>query len=185
MNRAWLHSIEMALQLAPETRMIVCLRDLTQIAGSMEARHQKTILLDYVDGLADFDRFGRTDALFGKGRVVGDALVSLNAVNDLPAPVRERLYFLRFEDLMADPQATFAHLCRWLGLAAIEADFKALPQSAHESDSYHRLKFPHARQAAITPPAVHTLPARIERQIHTACKWFYDAWYPDLPRPGH
>lgn len=105
-NRAWLHAIELLLHIEPEARLIVCLRELGQVYGSIEARHQQTILLDFIDHLADFDRFGRADMLFAKDKIIGAPLVSLHAVPDLPKAVQERLFFVRFEDLMA-------HACRW------------------------------------------------------------------------
>ena len=45
-NRAWLHAIEMLLHIEPETKLLVCLRELGQIYGSIEARHQHAILVD-------------------------------------------------------------------------------------------------------------------------------------------
>lgn len=181
-NRLWLHSIETLLELAPEARMIVCLRDLTQVAASIEAQHQKSILIDFIDGLADYDRLGRADALFGKGRVVGDALVSLNAINDLPEAVRERLFFLRLEDLVAHPEAVTARLFAWLGLSPHAVDFAALPIGPAESDSYFRLKYPHDRHAALNSPSLRALPPRIEAHIHSACRWYYEQFYPDRLR---
>lgn len=181
-NRAWLHCIEMLLELVPEARMIVCLRDLTQIAASIEAQHQKSILIDFIDGLADYDRFGRIDTLFGKGKVVGDALISLNAVNDLPEKVRERLFFLRFEDLAAHPEAVTARLFAWLGLAPHSVDFAALPVGPKESDSHFRLKYPHDRHPVFQAPAPRSLPPRIEARIHASCRWYYEQFYRELLR---
>ena len=42
-NRAWLHCIELLLTLAPEAKLIVTLRELGQINGSIGAQHQKTV----------------------------------------------------------------------------------------------------------------------------------------------
>ena len=95
-NRVWLHAIELLLKIEPEAKLIVCLRELGQIYGSIEAQHQRTILLDFVDNLADFDRFGRADILFAKDKAIGSPLISIHAVPDLPAAVQKRLYFLRF-----------------------------------------------------------------------------------------
>jgi sulfotransferase len=102
-NRAWLHAIELLLHIEPEAKLIVCLRDLGQIYGSIEAQHQRTILVDFIDHLADYDRFGRADMLFAKDKAIGAPLISLHAVPDLPKAVQERLYFLRFEDLVTQP----------------------------------------------------------------------------------
>src|SRR5208282_4438887 len=74
-SRAWLRGVEMLLKLAPEAKLIVCLRELGQIYGSIEAQHQRTILLDFIDHIADNDRFGRADVLFAKDRAVGSPLV--------------------------------------------------------------------------------------------------------------
>src|SRR3984885_13260769 len=83
-NRAWLHAIELLLHIEPEARLIVCLRELGQVYGSIEAQHQRTILVDFIDHLADYDRFGRADMLFAKDRVIGAPLIALQAVLDLP-----------------------------------------------------------------------------------------------------
>ena len=109
-NRAWLHAVETLLHIEPEAKLIVCLRELGQIYGSIEAQHQRTILLDFIDHLADFDRFGRADMLFAKEKAIGSPLTSIHAVPDLPRHVQERLYFLRFEDLVQNPASSPLHV---------------------------------------------------------------------------
>jgi sulfotransferase len=118
-NRAWLHGIEMLMQLPPEAKLLVCIRDLGQIYGSIEKQHQKTILVDFVDHLADYDRLGRADMLFAKENVIGAPLVSLNAVQDLPEAVKQRLFFVRFEDLVSAPVASMSRVYEWLGLPTL------------------------------------------------------------------
>jgi sulfotransferase len=115
-NRAWLHCIEFLLQLEPEARLLVPIRELGQIYGSVEAQHQKTILLDFIDHLADFDRFGRADQLFAKDKSVGAPLSSVQAVQDLPQWIKEQLYFIKFEDLVSKPVDVMSAVYAWLGL---------------------------------------------------------------------
>jgi len=98
----------------------VCIRELGQIYGSIEVPHQKTILIDFIDHLADFDRLSRADMLFAKDKSIGAPLISLHAVPELPKRVQERLYFVRFEELMAQPVACMSHIYRWLGLSPFE-----------------------------------------------------------------
>lgn len=178
-NRAWLHAIELLLQLAPEARLIVCIRELGQIYGSIEAQHQRTILIDFIDHLADFDRFGRADMLFAKDKAIGAPLISLSAVQDLPAAVQKRLYFLRFEDLMERPAACMAHLHAWLGLSPFAFDPDKLEIGIQESDSHYRMKYLHRQSARIVAPPKHDIPPRIQAQIENACGWFYDLYYPE------
>jgi sulfotransferase len=59
--------------------------------GSIEAQNQRTILVDFIDHLADFDRFGRADMLLAKDKSIGAPLISLHAVPDLPKAAQERL----------------------------------------------------------------------------------------------
>ncbi len=178
-NRAWLHCIEMALQLAPETKMIVCLRDLGQIYGSIEAQHQKTILLDFIDHLADFDRFGRADMLFAKDKVIGAPLISIHAVQDLPKAVQERLYFVRFEDLMGNPAACMSHLHAWLGVSPLAIDPADIGANlVPESDSHCRMKYLHTQHTSIRAPKRHDISPRIQAQIESAYAWYYQLYYP-------
>lgn len=180
-NRAWLHAIEMLLQLAPEAKLVVCLRELGQIYGSIEAQHQRTILLDFIDHLADFDRFGRADMLFAKDKAIGAPLISLHAVQDLPAEVQKRLYFLRFEDLMERPAACMSHVYAWLGLSPFEIDPEKLEIGIQESDSHYRMKYLHRQSGRIAKPQRHDIPPRIQAQIENACAWYYQLYYPTVP----
>jgi sulfotransferase len=183
-NRAWLHAIELLLHIEPGARLIVCLRDLGQIYGSIEAQHQKTILVDFIDHLADYDRFGRADMLFAKDKAIGAPLISLHAVPDLPKKVQERLYFLRFEDLMERPAACLTHLYAWLELKPFEIDLTRLTVGIQESDSHYHMKYRHRQADRLVPPVRHEIPARIQAQIETAYGWFYQMYYPKpAPKP--
>jgi sulfotransferase len=177
-NRAWLHAIEFLLHFEPEAKLLVCIRELGQIYGSIEAQHQRTILVDFIDHLADFDRFGRADMLFAKDKAIGAPLISLHAVPDLPKAVQERLYFVRFEDLMSKPAACMRHVFHWLGVREIEVDLNRLKTGARESDSHYHMKYPHARVESFRPPGRHEIPPRIQARIEEAYKWYYEMYYP-------
>jgi sulfotransferase len=177
-NRAWLACIEFLLHLEPQARLLVCVRELGQVYGSIEAQHQKTILLDFIDHLADFDRLGRADQLFAADKSIGVPLAAIQAVQDLPQAVRERIFFVRFEDLVAQPVATMNQIYRWLGLAAHPIDPQQLQVRAHESDSHFRHKYLHRQSPGIAAPAAHAVPARVQDLIQKACGWYYDWFYP-------
>jgi sulfotransferase len=181
-NRAWLHCIELLLHLEPEARLVISIRELGQIYGSIEAQHQKTILLDFIDHLADFDRFGRADQLFAKDKAIGAPLSSIQAVQDLPQAVKDRLYFVKFEDLMAQPMETMAAVYKWLEVAPHKIDPKKLTVRPHESDSHYRHKYLHRQQGKISPPRSHDIPPRIQELTERACGWYYDWFYPEWKR---
>lgn len=177
-NRGWLHAVETLLQLAPEAKLVVCLRELGQIYGSIEAQHQKTLLLDFVDQLADYDRLGRADMLFAKTGTIGAPLMGVLAVPDLPEAVRKQLYFLRFEDLMGQPAACMSHLYAWLGLSPFDIDPEQLPTGAAESDSHYHMKYLHRQATRISAPRRHDIPQRIQASIKAACAPYYQLYYP-------
>ncbi len=177
-NRAWLHAIELLLHIEPEAKLIVCLRDLGQIYGSIEAQHQRTILVDFIDHLADYDRFSRADMLFAKDKAIGAPLISLHAVPDLPKAVQDRLYFLRFEDLVSQPVACMSHIYAWLKLSPHQINPQQLSKSIPESDSHYHMKYPHRQASEIKPPQRHAIPLRIQAQIESAYGWFYQSYYP-------
>jgi len=183
-NRAWLHAIELLLHIEPEAKLIVCVRELGQIYGSIEAQHQRTILVDFIDHLADYDRFGRADMLFAKDKAIGAPLISLHAVSDLPKHVQEHLYFVRFEDLMAQPAACMAHMYAWLGLAPFEINPDQLTLGIEESDSHYRMKYSHKQSARIVRPEKHEIPPRIQAQIESAYAWYYQLYYPSKNDPS-
>jgi sulfotransferase len=71
-------------------------------------------------------------------------LISLHAVLDLPKAVQERLYFVRFEDLIEQPTACMSHIYAWLGLSPFEINPEKLAMTGlSESDSHYRMKFLH------------------------------------------
>ena len=176
-NRAWLHCIELLLEIEPDAKLVVCVRGLGQIYGSIEAQHQKTILLDFIDHLADFDRFGRADALFAKDKAIGAPLIGLHALADLPASVLKHIYVLRFEDLLGDATTAMARLHAWLGLPPASFDPARLVVTAQESDSHYRMKYLHRQSESLRPVGRHAISPRIE----VAYPWFYQAYYPAQP----
>lgn len=177
-SRVWLQCIEFLLHLEPEARLLVSIRELGQIYGSVETQHQKTILLDFIDQLADYDRFGRAEQLFAQDKVIGSPLSAILAVEELPQAVRDRLFFVKFEELIDDPIDTMVQIYKWLDLAPHEIDPMNLDVRAHESDSYYRYKFLHRQQGTIAPPIFHEIPPRIQNQIERDFGWYYERFYP-------
>jgi sulfotransferase len=181
-NRGWLNQLEMVHLLDPHCKMLVCVREPTQIYGSIEAQHQKTLLLDFPDHLANLSRHARADKLFASEGVIGAPLKAIDGLQDLPQALQSRLYYVVFEHLMQDPIAVMHDIHRWLDLTPENIDPQQLPVKAHESDSYYRFKYSHKTRHRIIPPQRHTIPTRIEAEIQTLCSDFYQLFYPGLIR---
>jgi sulfotransferase len=179
-NRGWLGSIETVNHLDPDFRMLVCVRELVQLYGSIESRHQETILLDFPDHLANRSRYARADALFAPNGVIGSPLRSLQSVQDLDEGIQKRLFYVVFEDLVSDPQRVLREMFDWLGMPAAEVDTNNLKLQPTESDSHYRFKYPHRVRPRVDVPGAHRVPERIAKQIRRNYRWYYEMFYPGL-----
>lgn len=179
-HRAWLSQIETVASFDPDFRMLVCVREPTQILGSIEAQHARTPLLDFLDHSAHLSRLERADRLFAPEGVVGGPLRSIEALSDVPVSLQSHLYYVVFEHLMEDPVSVMAEIHHWLGLAPASFDPNALPIKPHESDSHYRFKYRHNTHGRIDPPKPHDISHRIQQQLHSHFPSFYQTFYPGL-----
>ena len=177
-NRFWLRMIETVEVLDPNFRMLVCLRDLRQIVGSIEAQHGKTLLLDFPDHMAPHSAFARADALLGPEGVIGGPLKSLENLQDIDDRLRQRLCFVTFEALVNHPAETLRTVYQWLGLPVAIPDLENLRVRPHESDSHYRFKYSHATHRKLRAPKPHEIPYRIEQEILKNFSWFFEQFYP-------
>lgn len=182
-NRGWLRMIDTVKLLDPEFRMLVCIRDLRQVFGSIEAQHQKTLLLDFPDHISSHSAYERADTLFGKEGVIGGPLKSIEYLfQDVDPKLREHVGFVAFEALVSDPAETMRLLYRWLDLPPASFDPQHLTVKPHESDSYYRWKYRHNTSSAIRQPTLHAISPRIEQEILKNFGWFFEQFYAGPPQ---
>lgn len=190
-NRGWLRMIDTVKLLDPDFKMLVCVRDLRQIFGSIEAQHQKTLLLDFPDHLSAHSAYERADALFAKEGVIGGPLKSIEYLfHDVEPKLREQVGFVAFEALVSDPVETMRLLYRWLELPPVPLNPQRLTVKPHESDSHYRWKYRHNTHATIHPNVPHPISPRIEQEILKNFGWFFEQFYTgpapteSRPKPG-
>jgi sulfotransferase len=184
-NRGWLRNFEYLLAIEPDALLLVCVRELGQIYGSVEAQHQRTILIDFPDHTANHDRYSRADVLFAKDGVIGNPLRAIEAIQDLSIEIRQRIHLVAFERLVHDPLATMKEVFKWIGAAPHHLDPKNLTVRPSESDSHYRHKYPHQQRSAIELPPKHAIPGRIQSEIERTYAWYYDHFYTDWKRMGN
>ena len=179
-NRGWLRMAEMLNDLHEDWRILVCVRDLTQIYGSIEAQHAKTRFLNFADGTDAHGAMARADRLFGDGGVVGGPLSFIRDIQDIADPeIHARIQYVPFEYLTSRPEAAVTEMFEWLGVKKHKINPKKLTTRPHESDSYYRFKFRHETRDAISVPGKHTIPPRVEQGLRKNYKWFFDKFYPN------
>ena len=178
-NRGWLRMAEMLNDLHEDWKILVCIRDLTQIYGSIEAQHAKTRYLNFADGTDAHGAMARADRLFDNGGVVGGPLGFIRDIQDIrDSAIHDRIQYVPFEYLTSNPKAATKELFDWLGLKKAKVDPKNLSTRPHESDSYYRFKYRHETRKAISPPKRHVIPPRVEDGLRKNFKWYFDQFYP-------
>ena len=103
------------------------MRDLGQIVGSIEAQHQKTLLLDFPVHLAPHSAYYRADALFKDDGLIGSPLKAIEQLQDIvDEKMKAKLCYIAFEALLEQPQETMNMIFQWLGLSDISIDWQNL-----------------------------------------------------------
>lgn len=179
-NRGWLNQYDLVQELKPNSKLLVCIRNPEQIYGSIESRHQKSILLDFPDKLAGLSAYDRADKLFSNDGVVGGPLNAISALQDFHPDTQKNIYFVVFEELMAEPTRVMNEIFSWLGLSQYEIDSNNLVTQKNESDSYYKFKYLHKTHSSIKPPKPHVIPTRIKHEIRNNFNWFYQNFYPGI-----
>ena len=178
-NRGWLRMAEMLNDLQSDWHILVCVRDLTQIYGSIEAQHAKTRFLNFADGMDAHGAMARADRLFGNGGVVGGPLGYIRDIQDIrDTAIHDSIQYVPFEYLTSNPAAATEELFDWLGLKKTKIDPNKLTTRPHESDSYYRFKYRHETRPSISSVARRDIPPRVEEGLRKNFKWYFDKFYP-------
>ncbi len=179
-NRGWLRAVEMLHELVPNYYVLVCIRNLAQIFGSIEKQHAKTRLLDFPDHIDAHGSYARADRLFGRNGIVGGPIRFIEDMQDITnQEIHDRIYYTPFEELIKNPIGSMSTLFEWLSVEPYDIDIDKLTTSNHESDSYYRFKYRHATLDHISPPSKHVIPPRIEHDLINKYNWYYKRFYPD------
>ncbi len=178
-NRGWLRMAEMLNDLHDDWRILVCIRDLTQIYGSIEAQHARTRYLNFADGTDAHGAMARADRLFSKGGVVGGPLNFIRDLQDvMDQEILDRIQYVPFEYLTENPKNAVEEMFEWLGLEKVDINPKKLITRPHESDSYYRFKYRHETKSSISVPEKHMVAPRIASGLQKNYKWYFDRFYP-------
>ena len=179
-NRSWVGMIETLNLLDPDFKMLVCLRDLVEIYGSIEVQHHKTLLLKFPDRMSPNSYWARLESLFGNDGVIGSPLRGIQNLQYMTdEAVKERICYIEFDALVRKPVEVMRTIYEWLGIPFFAFDPEELETKPHESDSYYRFKYPHQTRSTIQPPPPHQVAEPLRKEIYKRFKWYYQTFYPE------
>ena len=181
-NRNWLGMLQTVYSIDPEYKMIVCIRDLVQLYGSIDKQHKDTILISYSDPNTTNSSWYRADQAYSTGGVVGAPLRALENLQDIDESYRanKNIYFIKYEDLIGNTSSVLADIAKFLDVCNFEIDFNNLAVKKHESDSHYRFKFRHNTHSSLLPINEHKVPIRIASEIVHKFRWYFDYFYPSI-----
>lgn len=177
-NRGWLACVEFLRDIYPKFKMIVCLRDLEAVYGSVEKQHRKTLLLDYPDHMEHNLVDVRARQLFDDGGIIGHPLKALYNIGDVP-DIAPHLYYVRFEDLLEKQQKVMDAIFEWIEVKPVQIDFDNIRQVTFENDAFYRHKYPHLVHPKLISPNSPPISPRIIKAINERFEWFYQLYYPE------
>jgi sulfotransferase len=133
-NRAWTYLTNVIQDLYPESRLIVCVRDINWVLDSFESAHRRNpFSTNTVTGGLSQSVYQRTDALMKEDGVVGFPYVGIKQA--ITGSEQNRLFLLEYEQLCKKPQDIMQALYSFIGEPQFSHDFNNVEASWDEYDA--------------------------------------------------
>lgn len=179
-NRDWLRHLELLHLLDPNCRVLVCVRALDQIYASIERQHQKTLLLDFPNHLADLSHSERALSLFSEQGIIGASLKAMEGLFNLDEELQKHLYYVVFEHLVSEPQEVMQSIYNWLEMPVAQFNPRQLEIKSRLNNSYNRFKYPHYLKSSVEISPPYVIPPHFTTLIKQNFAWYYKTFYPGL-----
>lgn len=138
-SRPWMHHLLPLRQVFPESKVIVCVRDLRDVFASVEKQHLKNPILDDARNPQAKTLHGRADTMFSPDGFIGSPL---NGLSDVIRR-RQSVYWFKYETFVERPKATMKELYEYLEEKEFDHDFENIENTATDPDAFYLNKFPH------------------------------------------
>ena len=178
-SRQWLPEIETLMDLDPDFKMVICIRDLVDVFASVEKKHRKTILMSFPDNMAPGNIEVRCKTLFAPQGIIGGPISAIKNLGDVTNQfIADHIYFVAYEALIEQPVKTMRGIYEWIGVDRFNIDPDNLTVNPHESDSYYHFKYPHKTYDKIFKNTKYEVSQRMINLIIKEHMWYYQMYYP-------
>lgn len=137
--RSWIGSVNLLFQIFPDAKLLVPVRDVRGILCSMEKKFQTHPGFQLEMSQADT---GRIQTIEGRCQFWLDTApvgIAIQRLHELARLHRNRVHFVRAEDLTTDPQGTMDKVWEYLG----EEPFTHDPMNVEQYTQEHELGWPY------------------------------------------
>ncbi len=182
-SRWWSGQYNSLKEIIDQPKMIIMIRDLRGILGSMERIWLSRPDLTSSTELLLPSVVERVNAwLEPTAEPVG---ASLSRLRDLfNKDYTKNMLFVRFEDLVNKPQETMNQVYAYLEEFTYTHDINNVKQTTRENDVFHAPYGIHTVKSTVTPTTPQgwedVLPQGVSDSLVSTYDWFYNQFYPDL-----
>jgi sulfotransferase len=144
-NRAWTYLTHVVKDLYPQSRFIVCVRDINWVLDSFECAHRRNpFSTNTVTGGLGQSVYQRMESLIKEDGVVGFPYVGIKqAITSSEAPL---LFLMEYEKLCKNPKHMITSLYNFINEPYFEHDFENVAASWDEYDAEIGIKLHDVRQ---------------------------------------
>ena len=146
-SRGWTFNSLLLKNLFQNIKMIVVVRDLRSIFGSIEKQHRKNPIFDPAQGPIQKTIENRADTMMSPDGMIGQCVVG---IEDVFSRTPETVYVLQYEAFTVDPATKIKELYNFLELPHFEHDYKNVENTAEDADSIYLNKYPHEGSGEVT-----------------------------------
>jgi sulfotransferase len=146
--RGWSFNSLLLTSLYPEAKIVVCVRDLRGVFGSVEKQHRKNPVLDHAADPNSKTILSRADGMLSPGGLIGQSVLG---TNDLMDRMPKRVFVVHYESFTRDPRTKMMELYEFLKEPYYEHDFSNVQNTAEDLDALYLNKFPHEGSGEVKP----------------------------------
>lgn len=133
-NRAWTYLTHVTQDIYPQSKHIVCVRDINWVLDSFECAHRRNpFSTNTVTGGLSQSVYQRVDTLMKEDGVVGFPYVGIKQA--ISGPEQSMLFLLEYEQLCKQPKQVITSLYNFLREPAFDHDFDNVEASWDEYDA--------------------------------------------------
>ncbi len=147
-SRGWPFSSTLLRSVFENIKMIVTVRDLRSVFGSIEKQHQKTPIFDQAMNPIQKTITSRADSMMSPEGIIGQCV---HGVEDVMMRKPDNVFVLQYESFTVDPATKIKELYNFLGLPHFEHTYDDIKNTSEDVDSLYLNKFPHQGVGKINP----------------------------------
>ena len=146
-SRAWANNALLLHQLYPDALIIVTVRDLRSVFGSVEKQHQKNPVFDQAQVPQAKQLYTRAENMFMADGLIGQPTM---AVEDLVRRRPKNVVLVPYETFCDNPQFTIDQIyAKMDGIEPFEHDFENVVNVAEDVDELYLGKFEHRGEGKV------------------------------------